>query len=68
MKTNMGQFDRYLRLAIASIIIAFLITGKFTGGMSFLMGIVAVVMIATSVVLTCPLYKILGIKTTFHRS
>ena len=68
MKQNMGQFDRYSRLAIASIIIAFLVTGKFVGGMLFLMGIIAFVMITTSVTLTCPLYKVLGIKTTFHRS
>ena len=63
----MGHFDQFLRLALVSIILAFLVSGKFVGGMAFLMGITGFAMVVTSLSLTCPIYRLLGIRTTFNR-
>jgi hypothetical protein len=67
MKTNVGKTDRILRIALAVVLfyLAF-----FSGMPSFASPllkygavVVGIVMLATSVLRTCPIYSVLGIKT-----
>lgn len=63
MKKNMNTIDRLLRLLLA-IIIGFLIfNGSITGLAGILLGIFAVIFLATGIISFCPLYKALGIST-----
>jgi len=64
MKLNMGTLDRRLRLFLVAP--ALIIIGVLTGPGGLLatgLYAVAAVMIATSLVGSCPLYTLLGIKT-----
>lgn len=65
MKTNMGKFDRGGRLVISAVL-AFLALGTSVlgGGILFWIAlIVAAVFTLTAFVGTCPLYRIVGLKT-----
>lgn len=63
MKLNMGRTDRSIRLAIAAIIAVLLFTGQIAGIAAFVLGIVAVVFVATSIAGWCPGYLPFGIST-----
>lgn len=58
MKSNVGKLDRIIRLVIG--------IGIAIGGIIFesYWGIVGVVILATAVFSFCPLYALLGLKTT----
>ncbi|MCS7000531.1 MAG: DUF2892 domain-containing protein [Bacteroidota bacterium] len=63
MNANMGTLDRGLRTVIA-IVIAILIAAQVvTGTWAWVLGIVAAVLLITSLVSVCPLYSLLGIST-----
>jgi hypothetical protein len=65
MTTNMGTIDRGLRLAIAAALVfmAFA-TAVLGGGILFWLALaVAAVFTVTSLVGSCPLYSIVGLKT-----
>ncbi|MCB2081045.1 MAG: DUF2892 domain-containing protein [Hyphomicrobiales bacterium] len=63
MKKNMGKTDKSIRLVAAVILIALIATGNVTGTLAIILGVVAAVFIATSLISFCPLYPILGIST-----
>jgi K+-transporting ATPase A subunit len=63
MKLNMGIADRSIRLAIAAIIAILYFTGQITGTVAIVLGIVAIVFVATSIIGWCPGYLPLGIST-----
>jgi len=63
MKLNMGRTDRSIRLAIAAIIAVLLFTGQIAGIAAIVLGIVAVVFVATSIIGWCPGYLPFGIST-----
>jgi K+-transporting ATPase A subunit len=63
MKLNMGIVDRSIRLAIAAIIAFLYFTGQITGTVAIVLGIVAIVFVATSIIGWCPGYLPLGIST-----
>lgn len=63
MKLNMGTADRTIRIIIAISIGILYFTGKISGTLAIVLGIVAVAFLLTSFVGTCQLYKILGIST-----
>jgi len=56
MPKNMGLVDRVVRIALAAVIAVLGFTGVINGVLAIVLGIVAVVFVATSVVGTCPLY------------
>ncbi len=60
MEKNMATWDRAVRIVLAVIFLALAIT---KGGAWWILGILGVVFIVTSVVGFCPLYKVVGIKT-----
>jgi len=63
MKKNMGTIDRVLRVTVAVIIGILYLTGQISGLAAIVLGVIAVIFVATSLVSTCPLYVPLGITT-----
>ena len=63
MKKNVGTVDRVVRVAIALVVGALIVTGQLTGVLAVILGVFAVVFLATSVVSFCPLYSLFGIST-----
>ena len=64
MKSNMGVFDRLIRLLIAGVIVSLYSTGMIAGTLSSVLLIIAVVFAVTSVLGICPLYSLLHIRST----
>ncbi|WP_317167568.1 YgaP family membrane protein [Flavobacterium lotistagni] len=60
---NMGTADRAIRLMVAILIAILYFTGTITGTAALVLGFVAVIFAATSMVSFCPLYPLLGINT-----
>ncbi len=56
MIKNMGIVDRVLRVVLAVVVGALILSGQIGGWVAVLLGILAVVFLATSAVGTCPLY------------
>ena len=63
MKKNMGNTDKLIRLLFALLIAVLYFTNVITGTLAIILGIVAVVMVLTSLVSFCGLYTVLGINT-----
>jgi amino acid transporter len=63
MKKNLGTTDRIIRVLAAVVIGILLLTGQIAGTLAWILGILAIVLILTSVVAFCPLYFISKIST-----
>lgn len=63
MKKNMGMIDRVLRTALAVVVAALYLAGQLTGTAAVILGVLAVIFLATSVAGFCPVYALLGIST-----
>lgn len=63
MKRNMGAADRIIRTLIAVVIGVLFYKGIITGALGIVLGILAIVFLATSLVGWCPLYLPLKIST-----
>ncbi|HSV97622.1 MAG TPA: DUF2892 domain-containing protein [Spirochaetota bacterium] len=63
MRKNMGTMDRILRVTVAIIIGVLYLAGHISGLAAIILGIIAIIFIATSIVSTCPLYVPFGIST-----
>lgn len=63
LNKNMETLDRTLRLVIAAAVAVFYFTGNLSGLAAIILGILAVVFVATSLVGFCPLYLPLGLST-----
>lgn len=63
MKKNMGTIDKAIRFAIAITIGVLYFTNILSGTWAIILGILAVVFIATSFISFCPLYLPFGINT-----
>ena len=62
MTLNMGRTDRTLRLVAAAVLVA-LVLFVTDGALDWVLGVVAVVLVVTSFVGTCPAYLPFGIDT-----
>ncbi|NPA42072.1 MAG: DUF2892 domain-containing protein [Aquificae bacterium] len=60
MEKNMATWDRAIRVVLAIIFLYLAITN---GGAWWILGILGIVFIVTSIVGFCPLYKVVGFKT-----
>ncbi len=60
---NMGTLDRTVRVGMAAVIAVLYLTGNLSGLAAMVLGILAVVFVATSLVGTCPLYLPFGLST-----
>ena len=63
MTKNLSTVDRIVRVVIAAVFAVLLITGVVSGIWATILGILAVVFLATSLVSFCPLYAPFGITT-----
>lgn len=63
MKTNMGGADRLIRILIAVGIAVLYFTGRISGTLAIVLGVVAVIFVVTSFVGWCPAYLPFGLST-----
>ena len=63
MTKNVGSADRVIRTLVALAIGVLIIGGQFTGTAAVILGIVAVVLLATGAIGVCPLYALLRLTT-----
>ncbi len=63
MTKNMGTVDRVIRILIALAIAALYFTGRISGTVAIVLGIVALAFFLTSLVGWCPSYLPFGIST-----
>lgn len=68
MQVNIGTIDRILRLAIGTTATALVFVGPIAASGSWgweriALGAIGAIMIGTSMVKFCPLYRILGLRT-----
>lgn len=62
-KINMGVIDRVIRILIAALVVGLFFTYEITGITAFILVALMAVLIITSLVGYCPLYKVLRIRT-----
>jgi hypothetical protein len=55
-QANMGTADRAIRMVIALIFAALILTGTVTGILVWILGLFAVIFVVTSFISFCPLY------------
>ncbi len=63
MKKNVSNADRLLRALFALVVAVLYLTGVISGTVALLLGLIAVVLLATSIVGMCPIYSLLRIST-----
>jgi len=63
MKANIGLLDRLVRLGLVALVAVLFFTGQLSAVAAVILGALAVVFLATSVVGVCPLYLPFGIST-----
>ncbi len=63
MKTNMGNSDRIIRIAIAVLVAVLYWQGIIKGTLAYILLALAIIFVLTSLVSFCPLYTLLGINT-----
>jgi Protein of unknown function (DUF2892) len=63
MTKNMGTADRAIRTLIALAIVVLYFTGKISGTVAIVLGIVAIAFLVTSLVGSCPSYLPFGLST-----
>jgi len=63
MTKNMGTLDRLLRTAVAVVVGVLYFTGQITGLAAAILGIFALIFLATSAMGSCPLYLPFGLST-----
>lgn len=56
LEKNLGTIDRMIRMVLAIALLLLIVTGTVSGIWAIILGILAVVFTATSVVGFCPLY------------
>ena len=63
MKKNMGTNDRVIRLIIVLVIAGLYLTGKLSGTLAIVLGIIALAFLVTSLLGWCPTYLPFKINT-----
>ncbi len=63
MKKNIGSTDKIIRVAAAIVLSVLYFTKVINGTTATVLGIVATVLLLTSIINFCPLYVILGTNT-----
>lgn len=63
MVKNMGKIDRVVRILLAVVVAVLFFTKQLSGTAAIVLGILAVIFIATAAIGTCPLYMPFKIST-----
>ncbi|SDD03346.1 YgaP family membrane protein [Niabella drilacis] len=67
MKKNIGTTDKALRLLVAVAILGACLANRIQGITAVILGILAGILLLTSVAGICPLYRLFGINTIKKR-
>ena len=67
MKKNMGNADRVIRVVVAFVLLGLLFTGEVSAIFGIILGLLAVVFLATALMSVCPLYLPFKISTRKER-
>lgn len=63
MTKNMGTVDRIVRFIVAAAIAILYVSGVISGTLAIILGVLAVVFLATSIIGFCPLYAPFKLST-----
>ena len=63
MNLNMGPADRVIRLVVGAVIAVLYGLGMISGTVAIVLGVIALIFIATSFMGTCPAYLPFGLST-----
>lgn len=63
LKRNMSAVDRTIRILIAIILGVLYFTNTITGVVGGILLVIGIILLLTSIVGSCPLYALLGIRT-----
>lgn len=63
MTKNMGTADRAIRTVLALAIALLYFSGRISGTLAIVLGVLAVAFLVSSLVAWCPSYPLLGIST-----
>jgi len=63
MVKNMSTIDRGLRIILAVILGYLIMNGTLTGAWAWVLGIIAVIFLLTSILGFCLIYKVVGMST-----
>jgi len=63
MIKNMGSADRVIRILVAFVIAILYFTNQISGTTAIILGVLAIVFVATSFMSYCPMYLPFGIST-----
>jgi hypothetical protein len=64
---NIGSVDRIVRLVLAAVVAVLYFTGVISGVSAIILGLLAVVLLATSLLGFCPLYLLFRFSTNKAR-
>ncbi len=67
MKQNVTSIGRIIRLLIAIVLAVLIFAKVVTGAWAIVLGIVALVMLATGIIGYCPLFAITGSSCPLHK-
>jgi hypothetical protein len=67
MTKNMGTIDRLFRTAVAVTVGVLYLTGQISGLAAAILGVFAVIFLATSAMGSCPLYLPFGLSTRWTK-
>jgi len=59
----MGNTDRVIRMLAAVVVVILYLSNLISGTTAFILGLLAIIFVATSFVGLCPLYLLFGIST-----
>jgi len=63
MKKNIGPIDKFVRILIAAIIMALYYFGYISDTLAMVLLVIGIILLLTSLINFCPLYKIIGVNT-----
>ncbi len=67
MKNNMGNLDRIVRAIAAIIFSALYFTGTITGTFATVLLLLGAMLLTTSFISFCPLYRLIGVHTSSRK-
>ena len=63
MKSNVGKSDKVIRISLAVLIVILFVTKIITGVLAYVLLGFGLILILTSLMSFCPIYKLLGVNS-----
>lgn len=67
MTKNMGTLDRVLRIAVAIVLAVLALNGTLEGPLAIGAWIIVAIFVVTSIIGSCPAYRLIGMNTCSNR-